>query len=235
MNTLIFYSSKNTPGKNDALGAFFPEALDFARVNDAFLYPVNCIGTSKAYRRGVVMDRINLQPTHTLETLVFVCHGWNSGVQFGLSFRNQIDLALALARCSTTELRVVLYCCSTADGPGEDSQDYPDDDLPGTPAPGTDGGFADQMRDLLCSFGVVNCHVVAHATAGHCCKNPFVVAFDGDGTTRGRDEDAYEGGKWIIDPKDALWPKWKKALKGDLRFRFPFMSNEEIVEELSRG
>jgi hypothetical protein len=232
MNNLIFYSSSNSPGKHDATGAFEPEAKAFLAINKGRLIPNDCIESLKVTRRlriwNALRDEIDIDSD--VDSISFFCHGWETGIQMGFSLSSIETLVSNLTVCCKPDLRVNLYCCSTADGPDIGDENYPDDDETGTDAPGTDGGFADKLRDALCRNGLVNCRVMAHRTAGHCCKNPAVVLFEGDGTTEGRD--GYKGGKWIVDPKDDLWPAWRAALKTDFRFRFPFMTMEEIEKEL---
>lgn len=238
MNHLILYSSKDTPGKHDSSGAFRPKAEELALL----VSPTNCVfngidcSVPQFNRRKRVFDlfdRIEKQENFKLDCVSMFCHGWSVGIQFGFDFRNVSTLAHRFSRVSTPELIVNLFCCSTADGPDMANENYPDDDVLGTPAPGTDGGFADQLRDHLCRFAVKNCRVVSHRTRGHCTDNPFVVFFDGDGTLFGEEEDSYFGGKWVIDPKDDLWPRWKTALREtDLKYRMGGMSLDEIKKEL---
>jgi hypothetical protein len=235
MNALVFYLNKNTPGKQDATGAFIPEAHAFAKMHaipDTRLIGVNCIALNKAQRRKVVFDEIRRQ--RDLDCLAFFCHGWSAGIQLGISFREIQDLAYELSRmrsnqtrAATENLIVALYACSTADGPDDSDSGF-------GPAPGTDGGFADMLRDNLCQLELINCRVMGHKTAGHCSRNPYVVFFDGDGTPEGKTENSYEGGEWVVVPGSVLWDKWRKALSGDLRFRMPFMTREEIQEELAK-
>jgi hypothetical protein len=230
MKNLVFYSSKNSPGKKDATGAFIPGAKAFAKLHGGQLVPVDCT-MSRWVRRRKVTDALKAHKIGSVEMVSFFCHGWQSGIQLGFDFRNVGEIAITDAL--SEQVRVNLYCCSTADGPDIGDESYPDDDEFGTLAPGTDGGFADQLRDSLCRIKLYWCRVIAHRTAGHCDKNPAVVVFEGDGTPEGATEDSYYGGRWIVDPKDALWPEWKRRLREtDLRFRFPLMSFDEIEKEL---
>jgi hypothetical protein len=50
------------------------------------------------------------------------------------------------------------------------------------------------------------------------------------------------GGYYIVakstkkgKPKTKLWNAWRKALRTDFRFAFPFMTTEEIHDHLRRG
>jgi hypothetical protein len=231
MNNLIFYSSVNTPGRHDATGAFIPAARAFAKLHGGTLIPVNCLNENKTKRQKQILGAIDAAPDR-VDSVSFFCHGWPRGVQFGFDITKTSIPALAAvaAKKSTDDLIVSLYCCSTADGPDIGDESYPDDDETGTPAPGTDGGFADHLRDKLSYFGAINCKVIAHRKGGHTTKNPHVVVFEGGG-----DPEGGIGGRWIIDPKDDLWPAWRAALKTDMRFRFPFMTMEEIEKELRGG
>jgi hypothetical protein len=45
-----------------------------------------------------------------------------------------------------------------------------------------------------------------------------------------------EGGAWIVEPRSRLWKKWVQMLrqkKSGLRYRFPFMDELEIKQELA--
>ena len=95
--------------------------------------------------------------------------------------------------------------------------------------PGTDDGFADQLRDHMSQYGFTG-HVDAHLTAGHTTWNPNVIRF----VCEGWEEDVC-GGAWIIQPQSRHWKKWVEALhKTDLKYRFPFMDEIEIMEELEQ-
>ena len=84
----------------------------------------------------------------------------------------------------------------------------------------TENGFAARLSTLT-HYAVVD----AHTTAGHTTQNPHLKRFVG----------TYE--EWIVEPRSALWPKWRAALRlshpDELWVRFSSMSVEEIHEELS--
>ena len=93
-------------------------------------------------------------------------------------------------------------------------------DSPGD-GPGGDGGFADALRDALSERGVTG-HVDAHVTTGHTTRNPHVRRFYCDGAAAGT------GGDWLVAPGSPKWRRWVTALKGDMRFRFPWLTPAEI-------
>lgn len=199
---LVFAPKFNTGKKHDATGAFQPEQKAFAKrhkIPETNLFLVDNTQTAKQMRDFVLSKLKRVEP---VRTIVFMCHGWLSGIQFGFDKTSLKDLAWALAR--VVDVRVVLYACSTAQG-----------------GPGGDGGFADILRDALRDAGAADCQIDAHTTAGHTTKNPYVRRFLGQG--------AATGGVFIVDPKDNdIWPKWREALKTDFRFDFPYMSVGEI-------
>jgi len=211
----------NSPGKKDATGAFQPERKEFLSIFDpsaldysifdpsALDYSINNHAPKAAMRACVLEDIRIIAPT----LLAVFSHGWRTGIQFGFGLPHVDDLAVELAR-GCTSVRVVFYCCSTGSGPGV----------------GGDGGFADALRDALCRAGAVHCQVDAHDKAGHTTKNPYVVRFLGQGSATGG-----QGGQWIVAPKSALWGRWVRALRGDLRFRFPLMDVAAIHAELEAG
>jgi hypothetical protein len=230
-NILVFYSSVNAPGRQDATGAFVPEATAFATLHlipKSNLIGMDCrgISVSKEARRSHVMETISHSGIKW-DGIFFFGHGWPDGIQFGFNRVHIPDLASVIAQNSTIDARVGLYACLAAEN------DMRDQDYDGV-GPGTDGGFADVLRDELVRHGLALGHVDAHKTAGHTSWNPFVIRFlceDVDHPEYGA-----EGGAWIIAPRTKLWRKWVEALKVNnqsLRHRFPFMDEAEIRDELA--
>ena len=96
-------------------------------------------------------------------------------------------------------------------------------------------GFANQLRNELLSRGKSKCHVDAHATAGPSVNNAYVKRFGpvADGA-----------GQWIVEPKpgDATWGHWWNRLDENnanfsndtLRYRFPYMTIDQIKAELNQ-
>ena len=223
---LILHASTNR-------GVFAPEAAAFmatekarhaALFSNADNVEVDCDLVWGGARRNVVLKAITDRPG--LEVISFFCHGWESGIQLGFDFRSIDLLVAALAKSAAPDVIIPIYGCLTADNPNSN--------LTGG-GPGTDGGFADQLRDKLCKAGLTACQIFAHKTAGHATMNPYVVKFAGDGTFTGEDEDAYNGGEFVIEPGSALWHAWVAKLhtaKDPLRFDFPFMTQAEVVAAL---
>jgi len=150
-------------------------------------------------------------------------HGWPDGIQFGFRRSDLYELAARLAVSCAEDVRVILYACLAAENDVRD-RDH------ANVGPGTDGGFADLLRDDLASWGKNRCQVDAHKTAGHAAWNPYVVRFRGEAGTM--------GGYWLVAPGSELWPKWIKkmrgrAVKNHLRYRFPLMSELQIKAELA--
>lgn len=209
----IFAPMYNSDGKRDATGAFQPEARAFARLvcgagrGEATVTLVDNRRPKPATRRAVLDAVGAVRP----DRLVFFCHGWKAGIQFGIGLEHLEELAAA---CSQPPI-VTLYACSTAAG-----------------ATGGDGGFADALRDALCLSGAPWCRVDAHTTAGHTTRNPYVRRFDGLGSPVGG-----QGGQWIVAPPAAggnavLWKRWVAALRTDFRFQFPELEISEIHRRL---
>lgn len=212
MTALAFAPKYNTCKKRDATGAFQPEARAFLETGlDGVTYGDLVIVDNHLHAdemRARILDAI---AEHKPDHVAFFCHGWATGIQFGFGMAHVKQLAEDIATIDRPT--VTLYCCLTADGPTDG-----------------DGGFADALRDALCQAGAVNCRVDAHTTAGHTTRNPRVRRFDGLGSAHGG-----TGGQWIVMPQSALWGRWVRALRGDLRFRFPGMEIAEIHEELTWG
>ena len=215
---LIFYSSKNSKGKRDATGAFIPEAKAFAAhygVPNKNVIGVDC--TKASYmRRKIVLDSI--KSVSEIEGLLFLCHGWPTGIQFGFNIDNVAMLASSI-RNHSEDIHIALMACSTAENKIKDNEIY-------NLGPATDGGFADKLRDDLYISGLCG-WVDAHKTKGHTTRNPMVVRFE--------IEDFRTGGEWIVPPHSKLWKHWRTALRyntDDLRYEFFKLTRAEIEERL---
>lgn len=231
-NILAFYSSENSKGKKDATGVFMPEAEAFIEVNGtdekSGSFPINCIGTTAKSRSVLAQEVIkeHKEEYGLITTLTFFCHGWGSGNQFGFRKNNLKDLAQVIKANCTDDVKIALYSCSNADGPAVNV-------WPFNVGHGADGGFADLLRDHLAR--VCMARVDAHKTKGHATWNPYVVRF-----TCASVEDKAKGGKggyWLVDPKSEHWGQWRRRLANQsdtLRYRFPLMTQVDILSELSR-
>lgn len=147
---------------------------------------------------------------HTgLEGVAFFCHGWASGIQAGFNLATVSELASALHGACAPGAKFPLYACSAGNG-----------------AVGGDNKFADRLRDSLVGC-LPGSWVDAHATDGHCTRNPWVRRFVvGQAPAR--------GGNWIVSPSSPDWKKWKGALHGStpFRFQFPFLEAGAIPGSL---
>lgn len=232
MKIAIFYSEKNSHGKRDATGAFIPEATRFGNIHNVPIdcrIPINCSkGYNYANRRRQV--RIGFMKAYQtigpIEHVAFFCHGWPKGIQFGI-MRSEIHKFIgSIESWVSKSLSFTLYSCLNAEN---DVREF----IPKSIGHGTDGGFADVLRDDLVFLGYSG-HVDAHKLKGHTTKNPTVVRFRTD-----RVVNPYAGGVggfWLVEPRSELWDEWIEALRDeedDLRYRFPFMTQAEIVRELS--
>ena len=232
MKTAIIYSSRNKPGLNphtglpwvDATGAFVPEAHGFALANgrdNCEMLAVDCINNTTATRRRIVCEW--LKKIHGIELLAIFCHGWSKGIQIGFTIPECDMLAKALF-AADNRLKIALYCCWTADADGvADSEKV---------GPATDNGFADHLRDTLLSMDFKGGWVDGHKKEGHTSMNPYLIRFliDPDKDVDGDND--IQGGAWIVQPGAAGWKKWSKALRGDMRYRFPLLSAEEIAAQV---
>jgi hypothetical protein len=219
MTTIAFVSGFDTKGKKDATKAFQPEAKRFIQVQrggDLVLVDNRLPHKRRGER---VLDTL-LRGERKWMSVAFFCHGYSSGIQLGFDLSNVRDLARAIADTSEPDVRVLLYCCSTASTLGK---------LFGA-APGNgDGSFGDVLRDELCRFGAKYCRVFAHETVGHATKNPYIRFFDGDGSDVGG-----QGGIYPVRPGSTLWRRWKEATAySEMRFRWPYMTVEAIHRALA--
>ncbi|NIQ90998.1 MAG: hypothetical protein GWM98_04615 [Nitrospinaceae bacterium] len=231
MSTLILYSSKNSHGRKDATGAFIPEAQNFGDTHGVPLHrrvALNLSVRNYSKRRQMTLDAIEAVPIlEPLDCIAFFGHGWPNGLQFGFTRKEIPALVEVLINRCNLSARIVLYACLAAEN---DDRDL----MHGNVGPGTDGGFADMLRDEMVRQGFEWGWVDAHKTAGHTTWNPFLVRFLHESVT---DITAGGiGGAWLVAPRSQYWTAWKEALRdkvGGLRYRFPFMTEIEIKAELA--
>lgn len=212
--------SKHRP--SDFAGAFRPEADNFKLVNGGKIERIDqSLPAELRYRQAVAFVE-----EHQPETLAYFGHGLSRSLpSMGASITNVGHLAAALARASTAP-RVILYACLAAEDLTSGSAGLP----------GGDGGFADSLRDACVAAGAPGVQVDAHGSSsqlkgrlhdlgGHTTQNPFVRRFPGPV--------AGIGGDWLVADTDILWRAWVKALRGPMRFQFPFLTRDQIRARLA--
>jgi hypothetical protein len=224
---LIFYSSKNSHGKKDATGAFIPEAKAFAghyMVPDDHIIGVDC-SQPKRQRRAQVLKGI--ESVEGLEGLLFFCHGWPTGIQFGFNLKNLQILAALIADSAADEIKIGLMACLTAENRERDNEV---NDV----GPATDGGFADCLRDEIVfqsrqlDSSLKKGWIDGHKTAGHTSWNPMVVRFLLEDVTE--EDDKHRGGAWIVEPGSQYWRRWRAALKNNTdNLRYEFFRKDELA------
>ncbi|MBS7615482.1 hypothetical protein KEJ18_07135 [Candidatus Bathyarchaeota archaeon] len=211
----IFVPLYDVQGKKDATRVFQPEAQRFEQFTgrNGLQPEIGVINNKMPQSKMTDAVLTLIQGFKPLSAVAFFCHGTSRKIQLGFDLNNVSKLANAIAEDNNTDIKVILYCCLTGSGTGT----------------GGDGGFADKLRDCLCCSGATSCRVVAHTTAGHATRNPFVRFFEGMGSKTGG-----TGGYYPVEPKSKLWQAWIKKLKEDseFRFKFPFMAIEDIHSEL---
>lgn len=198
---------------SDYTGAFLPESTLFSRYHrrvgrKVIEHEIN-IDKGPVRRRREVLEAIrSWSESYVIDAVAFFCHGWPTGIQLGFRLAHVELLAKALAAANPTgnATTVSIYSCLTGKGPAHG-----------------DGNFADELRDALCVEGQIYGRTMGHATSGPAEQNPYVRLFDGNGSPVGG-----TGGNWIVRPGTAQWAKWRRAMKGGLRHRFPWMPVEKI-------
>jgi hypothetical protein len=227
--TLVLYSSVNTPGINvktgrpwrDSTHAFAPGALAFQRRMDQKLLPATLVGIDCSKPRPARRHQVLQAFEHagSVSVVAMFCHGYERGVQMGYDVEQVGELADLIERAgggAVPNPRVILYACEAGDS---------------NVGPGGDGGFADALRDELCERRLTGCQVDAHTTTGHSYQNPHVRRFLGMGSPTGG-----SGGTWVVQPGKKMWAKWRARMADPhdpLWMDFPFMSIAQIHAELS--
>lgn len=217
MSVLAICHKHDRPGTRDVRGAFRPAARAFSKVHGARIVEIDNGTTDrrpKPLRRRDVLAVVAQESE--LRLLALFCHGTRRGLQMGFDISTVDELAQAIADVARRDVRVALFACST----GGRSSDVT----------GGDGDFADRLRDAMSALKLSGGWVDAHTTAGHTTKNPFVRRFHTDGKVSGS-----SGGSWIVTPRSAPFKIWNQALKsrdGTLRYRFPVMTQLDILSEI---
>lgn len=159
-----------------------------------------------------------------LRCMAFFCHGFSDRIQLG-GFHSEgdlADLAESIGAVARRDLVVVLYSCSTA---------FPETTLGA-------GSFAERLQQQLYGVGLDRCVVFGHTEPGRATKAPKVLRF-GPGCA--------DGGEWVVRPGSQYWGRWKNAMEGKnwpapggeytpddtLRYRFPFMTPDQLESELA--
>jgi hypothetical protein len=216
LNGLVLYCSTNSPGKHDASGAFIPEAKAFAKCHGIPNSDVIGMGGSGTARRMITLEALRERAGRNLDCIALFCHGTSKWLQLVGGLKHVHSFAEQIAACIAPGAKIILYACSTADGPGS----YDGDDLGAS----VEGGFADKLRDEFREMGV-GCYVIGHETPGHATWNPYAIEMD----SRNNDAGYYVG------PRSTHWKRWIRGLRdkhSDLRYVFPFKSRFEIYAEL---
>ena len=218
MTALGFYWPRNHGQKLDG-DHFAREAQHWADaqdgVEDVRLYGV---GGRKPVNRALICGAIEAHAP--VARVAIFCHGWNNKIQgsFMVNDDSIDELADALREHGTYDVRVTLYCCSTAHD--RDDIDEPLDKIDDATA----GGFAWELARRIGPGAQVD----AHLFAGHTTRAPQVVRF-----RCGDDGDVVAS--WLVAPGSEFWGRWRVALTddADLRYRYSLMTEDEIAYRLS--
>lgn len=223
-NILVIYSSINVT-RRDATGAFIPEARAFAKCHE--VPEENVVGIDcknfKAPQRFTELC-MALRDRRGIQLVALFCHGWSSGMQFGMNKTNIPMLVQYMKLSCMKDVKLILYACSTASTSKKTRS---------ASAPGTDNGYADKLRDEMLKVGFRGGWIDAHLTPGHTTQNPFLVRLYVEPPFEGGWD--VKGGEWLVSPKSAIWPRWKSCVqnrKSNFRFRFPLYTEDEIHEFL---
>lgn len=206
MDPLIFYTSTNRKGKNDAKGAFIPEAEAFAELH----------GISKSHLIAVPQDIPVIQRRRIfrevckkysdIDTLVYFGHGTKASLPgIGVNNYNLKYCLDYIKGCSADRLTVVLYACLAGKGLG----------------------IADKLYQGLEEY-VGSLKVVSHLSSGHTSWNPYGeysgIGINGAGEMIIEKTDPLWG-KWVSELKS----------NREFRLSFPFWTRERIQEYLEYG
>jgi len=224
----VSVNKDGTPG-NDFKGAFLPESNRFAKLHGVPAENVVRINPTvpSADRLKVVSAAVaRVGAAKPIDMVAVFSHGYASGIQMGLTVPRLQPWMVENAKYLAEDVVWALYCCSTADGDGDQRS-----------GPGGVGGFAQSLRDELCAAGKLNCLVFGHTTVGHTTSNPDVRVFRG--MIAGEPAPVDQPGEFLIARSDPRWAAWRAALKdrdsNPLRLQYPLMTPDELDAALAAG
>lgn len=232
--TIIIRPLRNSGRKKDVSGVFALEANHLAALYDVPDSHIIVFDNAKppAVRFQEVCAAISvivasLGPGEFIESVIILCHGWKTGDQIGITTHNVRVFWAAFHGKIAVYVTVAFYSCSN----GADT----------SMGPGGDGNLADVARDTLCVLGYVDCLTFGHLYVAHATKTADFRVFPGNGSHTGG-----TGGIDIIPAghpqHHALVVAMRKASDPDgpgpepmtsLRWRVPWMSEAEIIAELT--
>ena len=169
MKHLVITGDRNGATDHDFTGAFEPESNRCAKYWREQGDQVDVVRVDLSQRDSARVAQMTaaLRASAPVDRLALFCHGWQTGIQLGLSISSRAELdelaafATALACASTDALKIALYCCSTG----------------GSDSPLGVGSFADQLRFSLVAAGRRDATVFAHRVAGHTTRNAAIRLF----------------------------------------------------------
>jgi hypothetical protein len=227
---LVFYTSTNSKGRKDATGAFIPEAKNFSKIHnipEEDQVGIDCRKLEKWDRRKIVYNVLNEQKNDSLSKLAFFCHGFPTHIQFGIYLNHLGELADILADKLSNNAKIIFYACSTMSSFNKGVSDglFENDD-----GPCVKDGFCDTLRDRLVEKTDKYFEIFGHTGPGHATMFPYVAKVSPiEHVTEDMD-----GANWVISPLSRdLWKSWCiKLKKTDLRYKFPWLTKEELTSQL---
>jgi len=209
MTGVVFAPDVDFPSESDSR-EFSTEADHVVRLHGGTRIPFDNEQPNLGHRADDVESALEHIAVGSLDWVAFCCHGWGNGIQAGFDRRGykgaHMPDALAARIAAVGKPGIVLPVPLYSCSTAEL---HP-------------MGFAAALSLALASRGCPH-RLFAHTTAGHTTRNPFVRE--------------YPGGDWLIKPHGEHWGRWYMRLHDphdDLRLRYPFLTRDDLIAELSR-
>ena len=163
------------------------------------------------------------------DAVAFFCHGTWKKLKLGWHIWNVGELAALLGPICAEEPKIILYACSCGSGKREkkDRWNLRHKVISRDREIGSDG-FCFMLGNAWRWYDG-NPVIFGHSSAGHTTMNPYMFRFDFDGVGD------YRNG--VVKKSSSKWDAWYRLMRSEsstLRYRFPFMSDVELGEELER-
>ncbi len=209
MTGLVFAPDVDFPTESDSR-EFSAEADHLVKLHGGVRIPFDNEDTNLGHRADIIEQVLAHMPIGSCDYVGFACHGWGNGIQAGFDRRgikgaHMVDVLAA-------HIAVV----------GKPGIVLPVPLYCCSTAELHPLGFASALSLALASRGCPH-RLFSHTTVGHATRNPFVRE--------------YPNGEWLIKPHSEHWDRWYRRLHDvhdDLRLRYPFMSKDDLIDELSR-
>lgn len=209
MHHLILFQNTNKRFRKDSKYVFTPESEALAkfaleRGDTVERIGINGNQLNKDAIKADVIDAV-LKAANDIDALHFICHGWQTGFQFGFTGNPGARILGSLVG-SVHPKYINLYACLT----GKNSENFAKWVFQ----------YSRPFYERLVDYYP---RLVCHSTKGHATQNPNVKTYFAD------DNKSTQSCMVYTKTHKLYWIWWFLLWTTDLKFEFPFIEKEEIA------